>query len=66
MTLHHLDGNARAADAFQSWHPEDFTSCSCCGCDFADTTGDDWDPHAVQSKDDPALCQFCADTWDDE
>lgn len=45
---------------------DDFAECCNCGCAFADPDSDRHDPHAVQSKTDPALCQFCADTIEDE
>ena len=68
MTLHALDANMKAANAFYGdrWQPDDFDACCKCGCDFADTDNDDHDPHAIQSKRDPMLCAFCFDTMGDE
>ncbi|MDF3904660.1 hypothetical protein [Paracoccus sp. AS002] len=66
---HHLDGNMRAADDFHSalWRPEDFDACCLCGTEFADPDdNEEHDPHSTQSKDDPALCCWCADTLGDE
>lgn len=67
MNWHRNDFNMRAADEHYAsiWRPDDFTACCKCGCDFADPDTEDHDPHAVQSKDEPALCSFCADTWED-
>ncbi|MFH5773557.1 hypothetical protein ACHFJ0_04840 [Paracoccus sp. NGMCC 1.201697] len=68
MNWHRNDFNMRAADEYYAavWTPEDFDACCKCGCDFADSDDDDHDPHAVQSKEHPALCQFCADTLGDD
>ena len=59
------DGNMIAADAYhaQSWRAEDFDACCACGQDFADPDSDDYD--RKQCKDDPAVCNGCADTLGD-
>lgn len=68
MTCHVLDANMRAADAHYAgdWRPEDFDACACCGTIYADPEDDDRDPRYVQSKGDPSVCQWCADTIADE
>ncbi len=61
------DANMKAADAFYGdrWQPDDFEACCKCGCDFYDDA-EEHEPHHIQSKDEPALCQYCADTLGDE
>ncbi|WP_062560340.1 hypothetical protein [Paracoccus aminovorans] len=64
MMWHRLDGNMRAADAhYDAFHmPSDHYQCGCCGSDFwEDDENEDCDPRHRQSKDDPSLCEMCAE-----